>query len=139
MNRNFNVIKINGFKGLLFALFLICCFATGVVVFPGWICMHAWNFVAGYFLDMPTMTIVHGSILWLIIALSIYAINKGNFSISFGTAAPMPMSMTNNEERIKEIIKKINERNASLLPVTKHQNSDEEVDENHENSDKIVK
>ncbi len=137
MNKNFNIIKITGFKGLLIVLFLICCFAAGFMIFPGWICMNAWNFIAGFFMDMPRMTLLHGSILWLIIALSLYALNKGNFSVSFGSAAPLPMA--NNEERIKEIIKKINERNANIVPVTKHHNSNEDFDENNENSDRIKK
>ena len=104
MNRKFSVIKINGFKGIVLAVFIAGCLIAGFLTFPGWLCMHIWNFIAGYFSNMPLMTLTHGIILWCILALSFYAINTGNFALSFGSAVPaQPI-----EERIKEIIKKIN-------------------------------
>ena len=154
-NKNFNVIKISGIKGLLIVGFLICCFASGFVIFPGWICMHCWNFVSNFVTDMPTMTLLHGSILWLIIALSIYALNKGNFAVSIGTSMPFPMR-TPKDERIKEILKKISEKNAEITRIDETNQIDdldkiisdvndeflpaesEENEENKENSDDIV-
>lgn len=137
MNKKFNVIKINGLKGLFIAAFIIGCLIAGFLIFPGWLCMHVWNFVAGFFTDMPTMNMLHGAILWCIVALSLYAINKGNLSISFGHSAPVVAA---NEERIKEILRQINEKNTQIIA------SEKQIDDNHSensqndnNDDKIVK
>lgn len=112
MNKNkFSVIKINGLKGMALVVFLIGCFAAGFIIFPGWICMNTWNFIASYFNSMPHMELLHGCLLWAIIALAFYALNSDIFSISFGSATPRPLP----EERIKEIINQINERNSTLL------------------------
>lgn len=130
MNKKFSVIKINGFKGLLLALFILGCLAAGFLIFPGWICKNIWNFIAGYFVQMPVMNLVHGIMLWCIIALSVYASNKGNLAISIGTSLPV----NRNEERIKEIIKQLNEKNSQIVPLSKkNDNIDDESD------DKIVK
>ena len=126
MNKNkFSVIKINGFKGLALVLFLIGCFATGFILFPGWVCQNIWNFIASYFSALPEMQIVHGVILWAIIALSFYALNSDAFSISFGTPVPKPVS----DERIKEIIRQLQERNS--VPLTSNK-KDDIIEENNE-------
>lgn len=115
MNKKFRVIKINGFRGLFFALFCVGCLIAGFLLFPGWVCMHIWNYFTGFFIQLPVMHMVHGVLLWCIIALSIYALNRGHLTISFGTASPIAP----NEERLKEVISKINERNANILPIIK--------------------
>ena len=136
MNKKFSVIKINGFKGILLALFIVGCLIAGFLIFPGWVCMNIWNFAAGFFSGMPVMTMLHGSMLWCIIALSVYALDKNSLAISFGTAVqPAP-----NEERIKEIIRHFNEQNAQILPVDK---KDDNIEENNtsqnDNDDKIIR
>lgn len=136
MNKKFSVIKINGFKGLLLALFIVGCLIAGFLIFPGWICMNIWNFAASFFAVMPVMTMVHGAMLWCIIALSIYALNKNSLAISFGTA----VQPTPNEERIKEIIRHFNEQNAQILPLDKNNdNIDENNTSQNDNDDKIIK
>ncbi len=131
MKRNFNVIRINGFKGLVIAAFVVGCLVAGFLIFPGWVCMNIWNYVSGFFYQMPSMQMIHGIMLWAIIALSAYALNKGNFSVSFGTSVPMPA----NEERIKEIIKRINEKNAQIVPLDKFSDSDNEQSDLKESHD----
>lgn len=113
MKKKLNVIKISGFKGILVVLFVIGCLAAGFLIFPGWVSMHIWNFVAGYFSQIPQMQLVHGVILWCITALSIYALNNGNFAVSFSASQPIPPS----EDKIKEIIKQIHEKNATIVSV----------------------
>ena len=97
MKKKFNIIEFSGISGLALFLFVATCLLAGFLVFPGWVCMQIWNYVASYFVQMPAMVLIHGVMLWGIIALSAYALNKGNFSISFGSASP-------SEERIKKII-----------------------------------
>lgn len=45
--------------------------------------MHIWNFFGAYFPMMPVMQLIHGVVLWAIIALTIYASNKSNVAINF--------------------------------------------------------
>lgn len=137
MNKKFNVIKITGFKGLFVAAFVVGCLIAGFITFPGWVFMNLWNFTADFFTQMPKMNMLHGAMLWCIVALSVYAINKGNFSISLGGAAPIP----GNEEKIKEIIKQINEKNATIvssdrLSDKKTENSEVQCEEH---DDKMIK
>lgn len=101
MNKNYKVIKINGFRGILTAIFIVCCLATGFLVFPGWVCMHAWNYFASMSMFMPKMMLLHGIMLWSIIALSAYAINNNRFLIGF--SAPPAL----NEEQIKDILSRV--------------------------------
>ena len=135
MNKKFSVIKINGFKGLFLAIFIVGCLIAGFLIFPGWICMHVWNFIADFFSIMPVMSIVHGIMLWGIIALSLYAINKNDFLISFGTSAPV----ISNEDRIKDIIKQINEKNAQIIPLAKNNDKINNDSEDADSQDKLIK
>lgn len=137
MNKRFNIIKINGFKGLVFAFFCIGCLAAGFLIFPGWVCMHIWNYFAGFFTQAPLMSLVHGVLLWCIIALSVYALNKGDIAISFGSAS----AVSPNEERLREIFNKINEHNTkNIMLVKKHLEESVQKDNSDvEKDDKIAK
>lgn len=137
MNKKFNVIKITGFKGLFIAAFVVGCLIAGFLTFPGWVFMNLWNFAADSFTQMPRMNMLHGTMLWCIVALSLYALNQGNFSISLGSSAPMP----GNEEKIKEIIRQINEKNATIVPVERlaEKNADETSQNTEEHDDKMIK
>lgn len=141
MDKKFNVIKITGLKGLFIAAFVVGCLVAGFLIFPGWVCMHIWNFVVGFFADMPRMSMLHGVLLWCIVALSLYALNQGNFSISIGHGMPVQR----NEERIKEILRQINEKNAGIIPIDRaidakiDVSADKNDSHNQENDDKIAK
>ena len=113
MKKNYNIIKITGIKGICIAVGVVCCLIAGFLTFPGWVCMNIWNFFADMFIQVPQMTLTHGIMLWGIIALSIYALNSGDFSISFGRPAPIPP----NDARIKEMLKQLQEKNISILPI----------------------
>lgn len=137
MNKKFNIIKINGFKGLMFAIFCIGCLAAGFLIFPGWICMHIWNYFAGFFIQAPVMTLVHGILLWCILALSVYALNKGDVAISFGSAS----AVSPNEERIREVFNKISEHNNRNIALAKRRLDDATQKDNaeSEHEDKLIK
>ena len=97
MNRRFNIIQLSGLKGIFFIVFLIGCAAAGFLVFPGWVCMHIWNYAMPHFVDMPVMTLLHGIILWCIIALVTFQLNKKDFGIAFKT-------VESPEDRLRKII-----------------------------------
>ena len=86
MKKKCNVIQINGFSGVFLAVFLICCAATGFIVFPAWCCMHIWNFLAS-FVNFPVMNIYNGGILWIIIALVFFVTHGKEQPIQFSSVA----------------------------------------------------
>lgn len=137
MNKKINVIKINGFKGILLAVFIIGCLIAGFLIFPGWVCKNIWNFTAEYFTAMPSMSLIHGSILWVIVALSTYALNQGKLSISIGST-PVQTYREYNEARINDILKQISEKNETLLS-SKPNTSDSIDNESKDDTDKITK
>ena len=135
MRKNYNVIKISGFKGVIFAIFIVGCLIAGFLTFPGWACMHIWNFVAGFFDNAPQMSLIHGVLMWCIIALSIYALNQGNFCISFGGAPVHSPS----EERIKEILRQVHEKNSSIIPIESVvKNESEDLESDNVSKDDII-
>ena len=115
MKNKCTVIQIDGFRGLLILGFVIMCAIAGFIIFPAWCCQHIWNFIAGFVLDMPTMELKHGAILWIIIALISYVTLFNKFKIAFVSAkdaasfrgGKMPIS---DEEIIKAIEKRIKEK-----------------------------
>lgn len=117
MNRRFNIIQLSGLRGILLILFLICCAATGFLVFPGWICMHLWNYAASFVIDAPTMVLYQGVMLWCILGLMIFVLNKNSVAISFKSVSP-------GEERIKRIMQA--QENNIALHTKEHINSEEE-------------
>lgn len=135
MNKKFNILKISGFKGILIVLFVAGCLVAGFLIFPGWICKGLWNFTASYVTQMPVMNLLHGVILWCIIALSSYALNKGKFAVSF-TSSP---SVAASDERIKEIMRKINEKNARMVSMKKQEEVIENKNSELDDNDKIAK
>jgi len=76
MKKNFNVIQINGFRGILCVIFIGCCLIVGFGWFPGWSCMKLWNLTASYFSQIPSIGIVQGILLWGIIAASYFTFRK---------------------------------------------------------------
>lgn len=101
MNKNYKVIKINGFRGVLTAIFILGCAVTGFIIFPGWICMNLWNAFVTQTFVFPVMSLLHGSILWVIIALSIYALNNSRSLVGFSSHPTL------SEEQIKDIMDRV--------------------------------
>ena len=123
MNRNYRVIKINGFRGILTALFAIGCLITGFLVCPGWVFMNLWNYVASYNLLMPKMQLVHGIMLWSIVALSLYALNNNRCLIGF--SAPPQLS----EDQIRDIVTRVKNSASQSGSINTESNECEEKTE----------
>ncbi len=77
------VIKINGFRGLLTALFIGICMFAGFVLFPAKVAMHLWNLYLVTLYNFPTIDMFQGILLWGIIAISYYILSKGSIPVSF--------------------------------------------------------
>lgn len=103
MNKHGRIIEIRGIKGLLTAIFVVCCLITGFTVFPGFIAMHIWNLFTPYVTDMPQMNLLHGIMLWGIIFLIWFAFFGKFPSLHFGCQGAM------SEEEIRQFVEKIRE------------------------------
>ena len=71
MNKNFRIIDVNGFRGLLLFLFILVCLACGFIAFPGYLAMLLWNGLAPT-ISLPEINLLQGILLWAIIAFTLY-------------------------------------------------------------------
>ncbi len=76
MKKNFNIIQIKGFRGIIMAIFIVACLFAGFVVFPGWMSMHIWNIIASHTLNIPAIGLFQGVLLWGIVAASYFIFRK---------------------------------------------------------------
>lgn len=109
MNKHGRVIEIRGFKGILAAIFIVCCLVTGFTVFPGFVAMHIWNFFVPYVMNMPAMHLGHGVMLWAIVFLIWFAFFGKMPSLHFGCRSQM------DDEEIREFVAKMRKEQAELL------------------------
>lgn len=98
MKRNTKIIQINGIRGLLMAMFIVTCLVAGFVVFPGFVAMNIWNHFTDY---IPQLNLYQGVLLWAIVALIGFILNKQNFSVTF--ASPKEL----NEEEMNILMDRI--------------------------------
>lgn len=122
MHKRGRIIEIRGFRGLLTALFIICCLITGFTVFPGFIAMKCWNLLVPYITDMPQMQLFHGIMLWTIIFLIWFAFNGHFPSLHFGCNTAM------NDEEIKDFIETIKREKEQHVEMPHEENSDKKGD-----------
>lgn len=83
MKRNLRVIQINGFRGLLLTLFIISCLIAGFIVFPAFLTMNVWNYLAIKTSSFHSINFYGGALLWAIITLSVFTFSKKKFIVSF--------------------------------------------------------
>lgn len=98
MKKNLNIIQIKGIRGLILAGLVVCCLIAGFVVFPGLVCMKAWNYLASYALMMPTIGAFQGVLLWGILILSYFLLRKEKVVVCVKT--PQGLS----EDELKKVL-----------------------------------
>ena len=98
MKRNAKIIQINGFRGLIMAMFIVTCLVAGFVIFPGFVAMNIWNHFATY---IPQLNLYQGVLLWTIVALIGFILNKQSFSVTF--ASPKEL----NDEEMNALMDRI--------------------------------
>ena len=76
MKKNLNIIQIKGVKGLIFAGIVVCCLFAGFIVFPGWVWMNIWNFIASKFVEIPAIGLFQGVLLWGIMVATYFTFRK---------------------------------------------------------------
>ena len=93
MKKNLNVIQIKGVRGLILAGFVLCCLGAGFIVFPGWVGMHLWNYLATCSNALPTIGLLQGILLWGILAVSYFIFRKEKVVVCMKT----PQGLTEDE------------------------------------------
>lgn len=101
MKRNIKVVQINGFRGLLLAIFIVSCLIAGFIAFPALLTMHSWNYLSVKTSSFPAINLIEGLLLWGIIAFSAILINKRKFIVSFNSQQEL------SEEELKKVVNKI--------------------------------
>jgi len=76
MKKGLNVIQIKGISGIIYVTFIGVCLIAGFGWFPSWCCMKLWNLVSHYIINIPSIGIVQGGLLWGIIAGSYFTFRK---------------------------------------------------------------
>lgn len=128
MKKNLNVIQINGIRGLIMAGFIVVCLAAGFIGFPGWVCMHIWNFAASY--TMPTIGILQGMLLWGIIVAAYFTFRKEKLVVCM--KSPQGLS----EEELKAVfadIKKQAQDDKILQTMLKARETELKINETDNN------
>lgn len=124
MKKNLNIIQIKGIKGLIFAGFVVCCLFAGFVVFPGFVCMHLWNFISTKILEMPSIGLIQGVLLWGIIAAAYFTFRKERLVV----CVKNPQGLS--EEELRNVfanIKKQSQEDAILQAMLKARDAELKV------------
>lgn len=141
MKRNFNVIQINGFRGLVIALGVVTCLAAGFIVFPGLVMKSLWNVVSSYTGVLPEIAMLQGILLWAIMVIGYLAFRKNKMMIEFKSANDL------SRDEMEEVMQRIRlQRQADIIAkamanaqkeleaqniVNSEENKVEETEKNH--------
>ena len=136
MKRNAKIIQINGLRGIVMAMFIVTCLIAGFVIFPGFVAMNIWNHFATF---IPQLNIYQGVLLWSIVALVGFIVNKQSFSVSFASPKELneeEMNMLMERIKLQSQAKILNQMMLKNLEEIKKEEIKESVDSD-DNKDKI--
>lgn len=102
MKRNTRIIQINGFRGMLLALFTVVCLAAGFIAFPGYVAQSIWNYFAGLGY-VPVINLFQGVMLWAIAAISFYIISDRKKQSFIALKSPKEL----NDEELRQVMNAI--------------------------------
>lgn len=138
MKNNLNVIQIRGIKGLVIAGLVVCCLFAGFIVFPGWVGMHIWNYVATNLISIPSIGLVQGVLLWGILVAGYFAFRKDKVVICMKSPKGL------DEEELKAVfadIKKQSIEDPILQAMLKAREAElknkQQEEKNEENNTKV--
>ena len=86
MKNRFNVIQINGIKGIIFLAGAVVCLIAGFVVFPGLVMKTGWNLISNMTGALPQIGALQGILLWGIIVVAYFTFKKKGFFVEFKSA-----------------------------------------------------
>lgn len=109
---NVRVIQINGLRGLLLTFFIISCVVAGFVAFPAFLTMNAWNYFSTKSNSFPLINFPQGLLLWAIIVICAFVLNKKRFIVSFTAEEELSESQVQRiTSKVKEINKPVEQNN----------------------------
>lgn len=109
MKKNFKIITINGFRGILAVIFIALGLIAGFIISPGWLCMTIWNHYLAESNIVSSMNLFQGIILWAIIALTLYALNGKHQLIGFGNYPSL------SRDQLKDIMNRAKLEESQIL------------------------
>ena len=136
MKRNAKIIQINGLRGIVMAMFIVTCLIAGFVIVPGFVAMNIWNHFATF---IPQLNIYQGVLLWSIVALVGFIVNKQSFSVSFASPKELneeEMNMLMERIKLQSQAKILNQMMLKNLEEIKKEEIKESVDSD-DNKEKI--
>ena len=110
MKRNTRIIQISGFKGLALIAICVSCLFAGFVIFPAYVSMYGWNFVASKFGIIPQINIFQGLLLWAGIAISLYLSNEKQKSL-FTISSKKQLT----EDEVRKLINRIRLQKMNMI------------------------
>lgn len=105
------IIQIDGFRGLITAVFMAVCLVAGFVAFPGLVAMHLWNKYLVALYMFPMLNLFQGILLWGIIAITYCIVSKKGLAVSFKETPELSdreLDMIMKKARIQSQINKVN-------------------------------
>lgn len=110
MKKNFNVIQINGIKGLIMAGGIVACLLAGFVIFPGMVMKTVWNIISSSIGIIPQIATLQGVLLWGIVVVSYFAFRRKGFMVEFKSADDL------SRDEMDEVMQRIRmERQSDIL------------------------
>lgn len=122
MKRNFNVIQINGFRGLVIAMGVVTCLTAGFIVFPGLVMKSLWNVVSSYTGVVPQIAMLQGVLLWAIMVIGYFAFRKNKMMIEFKSANDL------SQDEMEEVMQRIRLQRQAEIISKAMQNVQKEID-----------
>lgn len=139
MKKRPKIIQISGTKGILFLMFLTVCLFAGFVVFPARVAMHVWNFISSTYYIVPEINIWQGLMLWAIIAITAFIIDKPNKIISVHKSKELDdaeMEILMDRIRMQQQAQKLNAmlvKDLKILSKNKNSEKNEATEQNSNN------
>lgn len=110
MKKNFNVIQINGIKGLIMAGGIVACLFAGFIMFPGMVMKTVWNIISSSIGIIPQIATLQGVLLWGIVVVSYFAFRRKGFMVEFKSADDL------SRDEMDEVMQRIRmERQSDIL------------------------
>ena len=110
MKKNFNVIQINGIKGLIMAGGIVACLFAGYVMIPGMVMKTVWNIISSSIGIIPQIATLQGVLLWGIVVVSYFAFRRKGFMVEFKSEDDL------SRDEMDEVMQRIRmERQSDIL------------------------
>ncbi len=140
MNKGPKIIQISGIKGIFLLGFTAICLCAGFIVFPARVAMCAWNYISSTYYIIPAINIWQGLMLWSMIALGGYLINKKHKTISFAQQLELDdeeMKILMQRIKMQKQAQKLNSMMLKNINVVKQEKQSDNEQKNEQTSNNI--